>query len=240
MAPADRRGNAGVARGVLCRAMAKYRLISFDICPFVQRAAIALQAKGVEYDIEYIDLRNKPDWFLKISPLGKVPLLEVERGAVLFESQVIAEYLDETNAPSMHPADPLDRARDRARIELVSNALGWTYVAMITDEEDKSRELMGKVKDATERVLGERPGDGPFFHGEKLSLIDAAVAPMLQRAKWADEVGGYGLFDALPGAQAWLDALQAHPAIEKSTVPDIRDRVRAAFQGWLGSQRDAA
>lgn len=220
--------------------MAKYRLISFDICPFVQRAAIALQAKGVDYDIEYIDLRNKPDWFLKLSPLGKVPLLDVEEGAVLFESQVIAEYLDETNAPSMHPADALDRAKDRALIELISNALGWTFVAMITDEEDKSRELIGKTKEATERLLAARSADGPFFHGDELSLIDAAAAPMLQRAKWADEVGGYGLFDALPGAQQWLDALQAHPAIQKSTVPDIRERVRAAFQGWLGSRRDAA
>ncbi len=220
--------------------MAKYRLISLDICPFVQRAAIMLQAKGVDYDIEYVDLRNRPEWFTNLSPLGKVPLLEVEQGAVLFESQVIAEYLDETIAPSMHPADPLDKAKDRALIELVSNALGWTWGASTTEKEEDSRAAIDKVKGALERIVAARHDGGPFFHGETLSIVDAAAAPLLQRLKWADEVGGYGLFDAVPDAQAWYDALQGHEAIRKSTVADIKDRVRASFNGWLGSRRDAA
>jgi glutathione S-transferase len=220
--------------------MATYRLISLDICPFVQRAAIMLQAKGVDYDIEYVDLRDRPQWFVKLSPLGKVPLLEVEQGTVLFESQVIAEYLDETNAPSMHPSDPLEKAKDRALIELVSNALGWTWVASTTEKEAESRALIEKVKGALERIVAARHDDGPFFHGEKLSIVDAAAGPLLQRLKWADEVGGYGLFDALPAAQTWYAALQGNGAIQKSTVPDIKERVRASFGGWLASRRDAA
>lgn len=220
--------------------MAKYRLISLDICPFVQRAAIMLEAKGVDYDIEYIDLGNRPAWFAELSPLGKVPLLEVEQGVVLFESQVIAEYLDETNAPSMHPEHPLERAKDRALIELVSNALGWTWVASTTDDEAKARALAGKVQDALERLVAARADGGPFFHGETLSIVDAAAAPLLQRAKWADDVGAFGLFDAVPAAQAWLDALQAEPAVRSSTVQDIETRVRASFGGWLASRRDAA
>ena len=220
--------------------MAKYRLISLHICPFVQRAAIMLQAKGVDYDIEYVDLRNKPEWFSALSPLGKVPLLEVGEGQVLFESQVIAEYLDETNPPSMHPAEPFARGRDRALIELVSNAIGWTWGASTTAKEEDSRALMDKVKDALERVVAARDGDGPFFHGAELSIVDAAAAPMLQRAKWADDVGGYGLFDAVPGARAWLEALQATPAVQNSTVDDIQDRVRASYNDWLASRRDAA
>ena len=55
--------------------MARYELVSFHLCPYVQKAAIALRARGVDYDITYIDLSDKPDWFLAISPYGKVPLL---------------------------------------------------------------------------------------------------------------------------------------------------------------------
>ncbi|MBL1241713.1 MAG: glutathione S-transferase family protein, partial [OCS116 cluster bacterium] len=57
--------------------MSKLTLISHTLCPFVQRAAISLAEKGIEYERKDIDLGNKPDWFLKISPLGKVPLLIV-------------------------------------------------------------------------------------------------------------------------------------------------------------------
>ena len=75
--------------------MANHTLISFDICPFVQRSVITLEEKGVKYNIKYIELENKPDWFLAISPFGKVPVLQVN-DKVLFESAVINEYLDET------------------------------------------------------------------------------------------------------------------------------------------------
>lgn len=59
--------------------MTKLTLISFPLCPFVQRAIIALNEKGAEFDVVYIDLANKPDWFQKVSPFGKVPVLKVER-----------------------------------------------------------------------------------------------------------------------------------------------------------------
>ena len=70
--------------------MAELRLVSHHLCPYVQRAAIALAEKGVPFERINIDLAAKPDWFLKISPLGKVPLLQVGQD-VLFESSVICE-----------------------------------------------------------------------------------------------------------------------------------------------------
>ena len=92
---------------------APLKLISHKLCPYVQRAVIALAEKGVPFERIDIDLANKPEWFLKISPLGKVPVLVVatERGEVaLFESNVICEYIEETQAGrGLHPADPLAR-----------------------------------------------------------------------------------------------------------------------------------
>ena len=107
---------------------AKLTLISHKLCPYVQRAVIALNEKGVAFERVDIDLANKPDWFLKLSPLGKVPVLVVrsEAGEVaLFESNVICEYIEDTQGGAkLHPQDPLQRAQHRAWMEFGSTILG--------------------------------------------------------------------------------------------------------------------
>ena len=72
-----------------------------------------MRAKDVEFEVTFINLRDKPDWFLKISPHGKVPVLKIGED-ILFESNAIAEFLDETVSPRLHPEDPIERARNRA------------------------------------------------------------------------------------------------------------------------------
>src|ERR1700722_9874347 len=101
----------------------RLRLISHKLCPYVQRAVIALTEKGVAFERIDIDLANKPDWFLKVSPLGKTPVLMVGDAAI-FESAVILEYLEETEPKPLHPPDPLRRAEHRAWIEFGSTVLG--------------------------------------------------------------------------------------------------------------------
>jgi len=218
--------------------MPSYRLISFVSCPFVQRAAFLLQAKSVDYEIEYIDLADKPDWFLALSPLGRVPLLEVDGETVLFESQVIAEYLDESHAPRMHPESPLERAKHRAVIELVSAALGpaWRLTTAESEEEFKAvavtlRKLLARLEDAHAGNM--------FFGGHTLCLVDAAAAPLLQRVGWADEVSGHGLVAGFPRLAAWRDALVRDPTLAASAVPDLRERVLATYKGWLGTRVSA-
>src|SRR5258705_10198744 len=93
---------------------ARLKLISHKLCPYVQRAVIALSEKGVAFERVDIDLANKPDWFLAISPLGKTPVLQVGDAAI-FESAVILEYLEETQLRPLHPADALMRAPSIAR-----------------------------------------------------------------------------------------------------------------------------
>src|SRR5437588_10076308 len=98
------------------------KLISHKLCPYVQRAVIALSEKGVAFTRIDIDLANKPDWFLRISPLGKTPVLLVDETAI-FESAVIVEYLEETQPNPLHPRDPLQRAEHRGWIEFGSTVL---------------------------------------------------------------------------------------------------------------------
>jgi glutathione S-transferase len=154
-------------------------LISFKTCPFVQRAVITLKHKNIDFDITYIDLAEPPDWFLEMSPLGKVPVLKVD-DEILFESAVINEYLDEITGGELQPKDPLARAKNRAWIEFASNMLGNLYMMkMSKDEEhfDKYRELLVSQLHRVE----ERLGEGPWFNGAEFSLADTAFAPLFRQ-----------------------------------------------------------
>src|SRR5262244_3814087 len=107
------------------------KLISHKLCPYVQRAVIALTEKGVPFERIDVDLANKPDWFLKISPLGRTPVLVVGEDAI-FESAVILEYLEETQANPLHPANALRRAEHRGWIEFgaaILNDIAGFYAA---------------------------------------------------------------------------------------------------------------
>src|SRR3569623_178071 len=102
--------------------MEQLTLVSHHLCPYVQRAAIALAEKGVAYERVYVDLADKPDWFKALSPLGKTPVLKVGATAI-FESAVILEYLEETQPHPLHPKDALRRAEHRSMIEFGSAIL---------------------------------------------------------------------------------------------------------------------
>src|ERR1700740_321998 len=111
---------------------ANLKLISHKLCPYVQRAVIALTEKGVPFERVDIDLGNKPDWFLKISPLGETAVLVVGENAT-FEPAVILEYLEETQAHPLHPSGALRRAEHRAWIEFgsaVLNDISGLYSAL--------------------------------------------------------------------------------------------------------------
>ena len=153
---------------------AALQLISHKLCPYVQRAVIALTEKGVPFERIDIDLANKPDWFLKISPLGKVPVLLVETAdgeVALFESNVICEYIEETQGGAkLHPQDPLQRAQHRAWMEFGSTILSELWGLETTGDpavfETKRKAVAAKFAQV-EKTLGA----GPFFAGMDFSLV---------------------------------------------------------------------
>ena len=203
---------------------AKYQLCSFKTCPWVQRAAIVLRAKQIPYDLSYIDRDNRPDWFLAVSPHSKVPVLLIDGKEALFESNAIAEYLDETVPPQLHPADPIARARNRAWTDYVPTLASSVSNAMYSDSESEFAQRavkiegpFGKVEDA----LAKRGNSGPYFNGEKLSLVDAAYAPFLQRFTFMDRLRPLGIIEKFPKLAAWREALLAAPAVKSSTVSNI-------------------
>lgn len=213
---------------------AKYHLISSVTCPWVQRAVIMLRAKGVDFDVTYINLRDKPDWFLEISPRGKVPVLKVD-GQPLFESNAIAEYLDEMVEPQMHPDDPVKRARNRAWTDFLPNFVyeGLNLVSYCPSRE-KLPEALDAARDALarlERALNEERGnDGPYFNGDKLCLVDAAYGPFFQRFTIADRFLKTGLLDEFPKVKAWAEALLANDAVTGSVADNFPEEFEANLE----------
>ena len=209
------------------------RLISHKLCPYVQRAVIALTEKGVPFERIDIDLANKPDWFLKISPLGKTPVLVVGDKAI-FESAVILEYLEETQPNALHPADALERAEHRGWIEFgsaVLNDIAGLYAAK--DEatfKAKAAQLEQKFARLEQRVAA------PWFDGEKFSLVDAVFGPVFRYFDVFDEIGDFGILASKPKLAQWRKNLAARPSVRDAVSADypalLRDFVERR-QSWL-------
>ncbi|HXD50924.1 MAG TPA: glutathione S-transferase family protein [Burkholderiales bacterium] len=202
----------------------QFKLCSFKTCPWVQRAAIVLRAKNVPYEITYIDRNKRPDWFLAVSPHSKVPVLLVDDKEALFESNAIAEYLDETAAPRLHPEDPLARARNRAWTDYVTTFASAISTTAYSDSEEEFAARAAKITEPFSKLndaLGKRGNAGPYFNGPKFSLVDAAYAPFLQRYTFMDRIKPLGIIEKFPHLTAWRDALLAAPAVKASTVPNI-------------------
>lgn len=202
----------------------RLHLISFDLCPFVQRAVITLLEKGIPFERTYIDLANKPEWFLQLSPTGKVPVLQVD-DATLFESSVIAEYLDEVYGPQLHPLDPLIKAQHRAWMEFSSATLGslWSFYTAANTEglENARKDVLGKIARLEAAV-----SNGPFFAGESISLVDAAFGPVFRYFPVLESLGESGWFDAAPKVHAWSTALLAHPSVVDAVQPGYSDKLK--------------
>ena len=197
---------------------APLKLISHKLCPYVQRAVIALTEKGVSFERIDIDLANKPDWFLKISPLGRTPVLIVGEHAI-FESAVILEYLEETQERPLHPADSIARAEHRAWIEFgsaVLNDIAGFYTA--SDEatfEARAAQLAQKFARLEARVAA-----SPWFDGETFSLVDAVFGPAFRYFDVFDEIADFGILAAKPKLARWRASLTVRPSVKSAVSAD--------------------
>lgn len=197
----------------------KLELISFKLCPFVQRAAIVLKQKNIDFDTTYIDLNDQPDWFKAISPLGQVPVLKVG-DEVLFESSVIQEYVDEVTPPSMQPADPLIKAKNRAWINFGSDIMFAMHGLVMAKEQADADEKTAIITQKLAQLEAQHTG-GVFFNGAEFNLIDAAFAPMLMRLCFIKTLTNVDLLAECPKLASWSDTLLAMPAVQQSVVENL-------------------
>ena len=182
---------------------------------------ILLRAKDVEFDVTYVNLREKPDWFLEISPHGKVPVLKVGDD-ILFESSAIAEFLDEMVPPRLHPEDPIARAKNRAWTDFTptfAGALSKIHYAKTREDMEAAVADAPTVLTKVEAALAGRGNNGPFFNGPDMSLVDAAYAPFLQRYLLIDEGLKNDVRKDFLLIRAWAETLMADERVT-GAVPD--------------------
>jgi len=214
--------------------MSKLKLISFKICPFVQRSVILLKEKGIDYDIEFINVYEPPEWFKKISPTGKVPVLLVD-DKPLFESTVISEYLDEVNPPSLHPADPFKKAQNRAWMEYTS-PMNMSFFNMIMT---KDKEEGGRVKEEFIQQLAgldKVASNAPWFNGDDFSMVDISAAPVFTRLDFLKKNFDLDLLDGFSNLQRWSKELIARKSVADSMIEDFDTLMIARLKdkgSWL-------
>ncbi len=196
------------------------KIVSFKICPFVQRVTALLETKNIPYEIEYISLSDKPQWFLDISPNGQVPLLITDSGAALFESDAIVEYLDEISDPLESDISPEQRAIDRAWSYMAAKNYLVQCRAMHSENEDTLKERSAKLKKIFQKAENALEGT-TFFKGEKISNIDIAWLPLLHRANIIRNHTKYDFLADYPKVQAWQKAIMDTGIVEKSVADDF-------------------
>ena len=219
---------------------AELKLISHRLCPYVQRAVIALTEKGAPFERIDIDLANKPDWFLALSPLGKISVLQVGDKAI-FESAVILEYLEETQPKPLHPTDPLMRAEHRGWIEFgsaVLNDIAGFYGA--PDEAAfaaKTAQLAARFARLETRIAA-----APWFDGE-FSLVDAVFGPVFRYFDAFDSMADFGILAGKPKLARWRQALAARPSVRGAVSADYPALLRdflSRRNSWLSQLQRAA
>ncbi|MEM9071926.1 MAG: glutathione S-transferase family protein [Myxococcota bacterium] len=203
------------------------KVVSFKICPFVQRVTALLEVKDVPYEVAYIDLGNKPRWFLDISPTGQVPVLITEGGTALFESDAIAEYLDEAY-PRLRDVPAEERAHERAWSYQAAKHYLVQCSAMRSKDAETLHERSAKLAKAFARAEAQL-GKGPFFHGDELGNVDVAWLPLLHRADLVRRHAGYDFLREFPKTRAWQKALVASGLAERSVADDFTEKFGAFY-----------
>lgn len=205
--------------------MPTLELISNQLCPYTQRAAIQLAEKGIAYERVYIDLSNKPEWFLQLSPLGKVPLLRVGDAAI-FETVAICEYIEEVErSVPLHPAAPLDRARHRSWAEFASAVIADIFAFYMAPDAAAFEHKCGDLS-ARFGWLERELRDGPYFAGARFSLVDAAFAPIFRLCDTFDRIAEFSVFQGLHRVPAYRAALAERASVRQAVVSDYSQRFR--------------
>jgi len=209
-------------------------LVSHPLCPFVQRVAIMLHEKGIAFERINVDLRNKPDWFLSISPTAKVPLFKVSHNngseSVLFESVAICEYIEDVYpGHALHPADALRRAQHRAWIEFASATQSDAWGLLNASDRETARAKSVALRKKLERLEIDI-SDGPYFAGKDFSMVDAVVAPIFRYFDILDIEPDHHLFYGLKRLANWRLALAERPSVRAAVAEDYAIRFRKHLQ----------
>jgi RNA polymerase-associated protein len=190
-------------------------LYSGTTCPFSQRCRFVLFEKGMDFEIKDVDLFNKPEDINVMNPYGQVPIL-VERDLVLYESNIINEYIDERFPhPQLMPADPVMRARTRLFLFNFEREL---FIHVQTLENSNNQKAVDKAKlMIRDRLTQLAPIllKNKYMLGDDFSMLDVAIAPLL----WRLDHYGIDLPKSAAPLMKYAERIFSRPAYIEALTP---------------------
>ncbi|CAD8091100.1 unnamed protein product [Paramecium primaurelia] len=191
-------------------------LVVSKTCPHCIRVVLTLNHLKIPYELKYIDMENTPDWFIKASPLEKVPILFVG-DTILFESLVIIDYINTLVPQSLLPNDNLQRALNRARAEFSQEIIEilWSLFSAKTLETfnlhmKEMRQLFSQLEMWLQQTK--------FISDNILTLADFAYAPIFTILPALKQFIQFDIFDGFPRLREYVDNLHALPQLQMSLV----------------------
>ena len=204
--------------------MESIKIYSSARCPYAQRTRMLMIEKEIPFELTEVDLRNKPDWFLAVSPYGKEPVI-VDDGQTIYESAIINEYLDEKyiNIPMM-PEEPVERAKARIWMDYCTNKYLTLSRKLLVDHgnEELQTENKKKMKESLiyiEKECFEKNANGPFWLGNKISLVDLHYAPFFERFGAFKELFGVEWPEECIKISNWWSAIQKRDSYKMTVLP---------------------
>lgn len=192
---------------------------------FSQRTRVVLLEKGIDFTPNEVDLQNKPAEFTQVSRYGKVPA--IKHGDIeLYESAIINEYLDEVfPEPPLLPRDPGAKAIARIWIDYANTRFVPAFNKFLRgkdtqEQEQGHREFLEALLYIEQEGLGKLSGDGPYWLGDKLSLVDISFYPWFERLPVLEHFRHFTLPSETPRLQKWWNVLRDREsirAVENST-----------------------
>ena len=210
--------------------MSDIEIISSSTCPFAQRTRMALMEKGIPFRLTEISLDAKPDWFLAISPYGKVPVLR-HGDVVLFESSVINEYLEDTHPERpLLPRDPYARAKARIWIDFANvRFIPHVYKYMLAQDATGQAMHRRRLEEAFAYMEAEglSKSSGPYWLGTDISLVDLSFFPHVDRFSAIEHFRDFSIPASCPKIRAWRATMRTRPSVvATSAAPEVYVR------GW--------
>lgn len=199
-------------------------IVSADVCPFAQRTRMVLLEKGLDFEHTVIDLREKPAWLKDISPYEKVPVLKHGENRI-YESAIINEYIEEVYPePALMPADPGLRAQTRIWIDFCNNRFIPTYykLLLVQDEEQRAKhkaKLLEHLQFIESDGLGRLSGEGPYWLGSEVSLLDITWYPFFERFVVAEHYRGVEIPAECERLKRWFAAMSERESAKATGNP---------------------
>lgn len=194
-------------------------LYSGEMDPDSHKVRIVLAEKAVAVEITNVDANHPSEDLLHLNPYNTLPTL-VDRDLVLYEPQVIMEYLDERFPhPPLLSVYPVTRAKSRLMLHRIEQ--DW-YSLMRTilysNDELKIESARHELREGL-IVLEPVFADKPYFLSDEFSLVDCCIAPLL----WRLPQLGISLPESAKGIFAYQERIYERESFQASLSESERE-----------------